>query len=92
MPNLLSFLFKYHLYNISSSNEYSVNQVAKKILKNFGQKSNLIKYVKDRQLNDYRYSTTAVKLKKLGWKEKYEFEKYLKITCDWYKANYNIYK
>ena len=80
------------IYNISSINEYSVNQVAKKILKNFGQKSSLIKYIKDRQLNDYRYSTTAVKLKKLGWKEKYEFEKSLKITCDWYKANYNIYK
>jgi UDP-glucose 4,6-dehydratase len=82
---------KGEIYNISSINEYSVNQVAKKIIKIFNSNQNVINYVKDRQLNDYRYSTTADKLKKLGWREKLNFDESLIKICDWYKINHKIY-
>lgn len=82
---------KAQIYNISSINEYSVNQVAKKIIKIFNSNQNVINYVKDRQLNDYRYSTTADKLKKLGWREKFNFDDSLKEICEWYKVNHKIY-
>lgn len=81
-----------HTYNISSKNEYSVNEIAYKICKIFDYPLDKIKYVKDRQLNDYRYSTRSYKLNKLGWRETYDFDESLKFVCEWYKNNHKIYK
>lgn len=79
------------IYNISSKNEFSVNQVAKKICNYFDYPIKNISYVRDRQLNDYRYSTNCNKLNKIGWKETKNFDYELKNICEWYSNNFKIY-
>lgn len=63
-------------------------EIAKKLLKIFGKDISYLKFVKDRAGHDRRYAINWNKInKELGWKPKYDFEKYLKMTVDWYKKN-----
>ena len=60
------------IYNIGSHNEYSVMDIATKlinILKPNDAINSWIKYVDDRYFNDFRYAINCDKLKNLGWKE-----------------------
>ncbi|GAG87181.1 unnamed protein product [marine sediment metagenome] len=61
--------------------------MAKAILKKFDLKANRIKYVADRPGHDRRYALNSSKIKRLGWKPKYSFDKALTLTIDWYKEN-----
>ena len=51
-----------------------------------------IEYVKDRPGHDRRYALDSTKIKKLGWKPKYSFEKAIKETIEWYKNNQDYWK
>lgn len=63
-------------------------EVAKKLLKIFGKGESYIKFVKDRPGHDRRYAVDWRNIKKeLGWKPKYDFERYLEETVEWYKKN-----
>jgi len=75
-------------YNIGGNNEFTNLEVAKKLLKLMGyegKEDEMITFVEDRHFNDYRYNIDDLKLRKLGWTPKIEFEDGLKKTIEWYK-------
>jgi dTDP-glucose 4,6-dehydratase len=62
--------------------------VSKMLLKMFNKDNSNIKFIKDRPGHDRRYAVDWSKIKKdLGWMPKYDFERWLKYTVDWYKQN-----
>jgi dTDP-glucose 4,6-dehydratase len=76
------------IYNISAGNEFSNNQIAKKIIHILNKPNNLITYVEDRPGHDARYSLDSTKLtEELGWKPKFTFEEALESTVNWYVNN-----
>jgi dTDP-glucose 4,6-dehydratase len=73
-------------YNIGSQHEYSVLEIANKIINSMGHGS--IEYVKDpRPFNDSRYCIDSSELRKLGWSEETNFDLKLKNTIEWYVQN-----
>ena len=62
-------------------------EVTKKILEILGKDESLIEYVEHRLGHDFRYAIDDSKLKTLGWKPQYDFEKGLEETVKWYKEN-----
>ena len=61
------------VYNIGISKEYSVLEIAKKLIKlikNNENYSEYLEYIKDRKYNDKRYFINYEKLSKLGWVSK----------------------
>jgi dTDP-glucose 4,6-dehydratase len=75
------------IYNIGGGNEKSNLDITKIILKELKKDFSFVKYVKDRPGHDFRYALDASKIKKLGWSPKYNFEKAIKETIEWYKNN-----
>ncbi len=75
------------IYNIGSdhSNEYSVMEVAKKLIKLIktnvegNNYDNYIEYIEDRPFNDKRYFISNDKLVLLGWKQTVDFDNGLKF-------------
>ena len=63
-------------------------EVAKKLLKIFGQDEGQIKFVKDRPGHDRRYAVDWSRIKKeLGWKPLFGFDELLTRTVEWYRKN-----
>lgn len=59
-----------NVYNIGTSNEYSVLDIAKMLLEKYKPTENFddwVEFVNDRPFNDYRYSINSDKLTSLGW-------------------------
>ena len=48
--------------------------------------------MKDRPFNDFRYSINYNKIKKLGWKPKFNVEDKIFEINEWYKRNINRFK
>ena len=74
-------------YNIRSHEEFSVNDIARQLLKRFYPQENLkdwIKLVTDRNFNDCRYYVNCDRLKNLGWKQEIDFETGIQKTISWY--------
>ena len=75
------------IYNIGTKNEYTVIQIAQKLIDIIKPNSTLqdwIHYVEDRPFNDTRYAISNDKLTSLGWKETTDFNKGLFNTVNWY--------
>jgi dTDP-glucose 4,6-dehydratase len=75
------------IYNIASGIEKTNLEVAHIILDELNKPESLIKFVEDRLGHDFRYSLNCKKIKKLGWKPRYKFEKALRETIKWYIEN-----
>lgn len=75
------------VYNIGSGVEMSNVELAKTILKYFRKSIASIQFVKDRPGHDLRYALDSSKIRKLGWRPKYDFEQALEETLRWYEAN-----
>ncbi|MBA7634893.1 dTDP-glucose 4,6-dehydratase [subsurface metagenome] len=75
------------IYNVGADNERTNIKITKAILKILEKGEDLIKKVKDRPGHDRRYSLNSSKIRKLGWKPEYNFEKALEETVDWYRNN-----
>lgn len=75
------------IYNISAGNEKTNIELTKKILEFLEKDETYIEYVTDRLGHDRRYSLDCSKIKKLGWKPKFEFDTSLRETVNWYKNN-----
>jgi dTDP-glucose 4,6-dehydratase len=75
-------------YNIAGEQEKTNLWTTKFILNYLGADESKIKYVKDRQGHDKRYSMKANKIKKLGFKLNGKLEDKLAFTIDWYEMNY----
>jgi dTDP-D-glucose 4,6-dehydratase len=64
------------IYNIGTNNEYTVLEIAEKllnILKPEEKLSDWIINVEDRPFNDFRYAINSEKLRNLGWTETKDF-------------------
>ena len=80
-----------NIYNIGSKNEFSVMEIARKLvklLKSSDEVDNYLEFVEDRNFNDFRYSISNDKLVELGWRESVPFEEGIQQTVDWYLKNY----
>ena len=75
------------VYNIGSGNERNNLEITEFILKELRESNDLIKFVADRPGHDRRYSLDYSKLKQLGWQPKYELEKALIESIEWYRQN-----
>jgi dTDP-glucose 4,6-dehydratase len=75
------------IYNIGAENEKTNIEITKTILESLGKDESFIEYVKDRPGHDFRYALDIRKIKKLGWKPKYNFKKAIKETIEWYLKN-----
>jgi len=83
------------IYNIGTSNEYTVQQIANLLVKKLKPNEpveNWLTYVKDRNFNDRRYNVKAKKLMQLGWAEQVKFDEGVDRTIEWYRTNKSIYK
>jgi dTDP-glucose 4,6-dehydratase len=78
-----------NIYNIGTNNEYSVSEIADKLityLKPNDKVEDWIQYVTDRNFNDYRYSIKSNELYDLGWKEETNFDKGFEYTIQWFQS------
>lgn len=79
-----------NVYNIGCTNEFSVIDIAKKLieyLKPNEEFNNWIEYIEDRHYNDFRYSINTNKLTNLGWSEEINFDEGLISTIKYYQNN-----
>lgn len=67
--------------------EKSNIEITLSLLKILGKDRSWIELVGNRAVNDLRYSIDDKKIRKLGWKPKYDFERWLINTVDWYRKN-----
>lgn len=82
------------IYNIGTQNEYSVMEIANILHKKIKPDSYFnhnLEYVEDRNFNDYRYSISSKKLRKLGWVEETSFQDGINKTITWYLVNKNYW-
>ena len=81
------------IYNIGSNESYSNINLAKLICKYLNKNpKKFISFVKDRPYNDKRYSISSLKIRKLGWKPKFNLIKELPNIIQWYSDNLYLYK
>ena len=80
------------IYNVGADNERTNIEITKAILKILEKGEDLIRRVKNRPGHDRRYSLDSTKIKELGWKPEYNFEKTLKETVNWYRNNESWWK
>jgi dTDP-D-glucose 4,6-dehydratase len=77
-----------NIYNIGTNYEFSVYEVAEKIIKYLKPDDNVddwIQYIADRNFNDYRYAIDSNELRSLGWKEEISFDQGFENTIQWFK-------
>jgi len=80
------------IYNISAGSELSNLELTTLILSKCNLDQERIEYVEDRPAHDRRYSLDSSKIRALGWKPLYDFEKSLELTLDWYRENVTWWK
>ena len=76
------------VYNIGSTDEYNVVEIATLLLhliKGSGENiEDWVEYTKDRNFNDFRYAIDTTKLNAIGWKKSVHFHDGLNKTVEWY--------
>jgi dTDP-glucose 4,6-dehydratase len=76
------------IYNIGSHCQKTNIEVAKSLLKCFGETEEKITFVANRKSNDRRYAINYEKIsKELGYSPKYTFDTSISEIVDWYKNN-----
>ncbi|XP_060089600.1 dTDP-D-glucose 4,6-dehydratase [Heteronotia binoei] len=86
------------IYNIGTSFELSVTQLAKELIhliKNTSSESETdywMDYIKDRPTNDLGYPMNSGKMHSLGWRPKVPWKEGIKKTIEWYQENFHNWK
>ncbi|MEP7365873.1 MAG: dTDP-glucose 4,6-dehydratase [Acidobacteriota bacterium] len=76
------------VYNIGGNCSLPNLDVVHRILALTGRSASLITTVADRPGHDRRYALTSAKMERdLGWTPQMDFERGLRLTIDWYRAN-----
>ncbi|MBC2699101.1 MAG: dTDP-glucose 4,6-dehydratase [ANME-2 cluster archaeon] len=75
------------IYNIGGGSELTNLEITHRILEMLGRDESSIEFVEDRKGHDLRYSLDCTKLRGMGWKPGYDFDKALKSTVKWYMEN-----
>jgi len=77
-----------NVYNIGSTDEYNVLEIATILLhqmKGDAEKiEDWVEYTKDRNFNDFRYAIDTTKLNAIGWKKSVHFHDGIQKTVEWY--------
>ena len=74
-------------YNLAAGQARTNKEMAHAILACLGKPASLVRHVRDRQGHDRRYAVDTSKLKALGWKPRWDFERGLEATVEWYRSN-----
>lgn len=84
------------VYNIGTVNEYSVKQIADKLIYmiygNHVNPQDYYEYVQDRYYNDFQYRIDFSKVEKLGWKSVVGFDEGLQKTLQYYASPTNPFR
>lgn len=80
------------IYNIGGDSEITNLDLTRLILKKMGKGADMIKFVKDRQGHDLRYSLDSRKIRALGWRPEHDFNDALNLTIGWYSGNFDWWK
>jgi dTDP-glucose 4,6-dehydratase len=80
------------IYNVAACNYIRNIELARIILKKLNKPSRFIQHVKDRPGHDFRYAINCSRLSGFGWRQKYNFNKALDLTINWYKDNKSWWK
>ena len=75
------------IYNIGGGSEMTNLEITHRILEMLGQDESSIEFVEDRKGHDLRYSLDCTKLRGIGWKPEYDFDRALEFTIKWYIEN-----
>jgi dTDP-glucose 4,6-dehydratase len=75
------------VYNVGGDNERENIEVARRICDLLGRPHSLITPVADRPGHDRRYALDSAKLKALGYRPEYDFDRAMETTVAWYRAN-----
>jgi len=75
------------IYNIGGSYTCRNRELIERVLRLMGKDATLVTRVEDRKGHDRRYALDCSKLKRLGFKHAYDFEKGLRETIAWYKEH-----
>ena len=79
------------IFNVSSDLELTNLEVSK-LIKNYFDYDNQVKYVDNRPFNDKRYAVNDEKLRNVGWKPHFNLIEDLPRIIEWYKLNYEWFK
>jgi dTDP-glucose 4,6-dehydratase len=75
-------------YNVGSGVEASIEQIADRVLELVGKPASLKTIVPDRPGHDRRYLLDSSRIRTaLGWTPSIEFDRGLRETVEWYRAN-----
>lgn len=77
------------IYNISSTDECSIRDLAERLLRQLKPGEAIeswITHIEDRNFNDKRYWIESEPLHRLGWRQQWTFERGLRETINWCKA------
>ncbi len=75
------------IYNIGGGSELTNLEITHRILEMLGKDESSIQFVEDRKGHDLRYSLDCTKLRGMGWKPEYDFDRALESTVTWYMEN-----
>lgn len=75
------------IYNVGAHHEMNNLELTQAILRRFKRGREMIRYVTDRLGHDLRYAVNFNKLKRLGFRPRWSFEKGLAATIRWYREN-----
>ena len=76
------------VYNVGGHNEMANIDIVKLIIRELGQREDLITYVTDRKGHDLRYAIDPAKIHAdLGWLPQTDFDTGIRQTIDWYLEN-----
>ncbi len=75
------------VYNIGGSYTCENRELISKVLELMGKDARLVARVEDRKGHDRRYALDCGKLKRLGFRHAYDFERGLRETIAWYRAH-----
>jgi len=75
------------VYNVGGGNEVMNVDLTSRILSALGKPPTLIRPVADRPGHDRRYALDTTKLRGTGWSPRVPFERGLRDTIEWYRAN-----
>ncbi len=75
------------VYNIGGSYTCQNRELIAKVLELMGKDASLIRRVEDRKGHDRRYALDCGKLKRLGFRHAYDFDRGLRETIAWYRAH-----
>jgi dTDP-glucose 4,6-dehydratase len=79
------------IYNVGSGIELTNLEMVNKIGRILKMENPMVSFIKDRTGHDFRYSVDCSKIKELGWKPLFDFDRGLFECVNWYLENPNHY-